>query len=606
MPSMRRFAAVIASGWLCTGAAWGQVASGGQGLSGAYAPPAGSSAASRESRADPPAAGIDRTAALDRARAHVERGEYGIALPLYEDLLARHSDDPDLLIEFARVLGFADRNAESAATYRRVIEVAPGRRADVRRSLAWQTLWSGDAADAEALFAESAAHDPDPADAWRGIAESRQQRDDLHGALDAYREALRIDPDDATNARREAQILVWLGRHEEGIAAFEALLARDPDDRRSRLGLARALNDAGRHRRAVVEYREVPGASLDDDTRFDYARALRWSGFDDLADAELASVEHPDAQWLRSYRTARELSRWGAIELFGSIDRDDLDTHGVQVAAGWRLEQGRSLETSLRRVRFDDAAGRVDGLRWETRASARIGTPESRWGVVWPAFAVALNDYDGWRPVTGGVRLRWLPVDPVRVDAALERETIETPTAIAERVHVDVASVGVDWRPALPWTLAGSLARLRFDDGNERDRVYGRLERTLVAVPRVRAGVEAHAFRSTDPSGPFVDGRGYWNPRRYREARAFLSASHDWREWQWYARIGIGAAREVDGWDTRTSGHPHLWEFAVVRDLSPQLQLRAQIGGSGSGMGLAGGGSGYWRRYASVALTGWY
>ncbi len=595
MSSMRRLAAGVASGWLCAVL----------GPAPAWSAPA-SFVASHESSPGPSAAGVDRAGLLDRARALVERGEHGTALPLYEGLLLRYPTDPDLLIEFARVLGFADRNAESAATYRRVIEVAPDRRADVRRSLAWQTLWSGDAVGAEALFVESVAHDRDPADAWRGIAEARQQRDDLHGALDAYRDALRIEPDDATNARREAQILVWLGRHDEGIAAFEALLARDPNDRRSRLGLARALNDAGHHRRAVAEYRVVPGASLDDDARFDYARALRWSGFDDLADAELASVGHPDAQWLRRYRTARELSRWGSIELFGSTDRDDLDTRGVQVAAGWRFEQGRSLESSLRRVRFDDAAGRVDGLRWETRASARIGTPESRWGVAWPMFAVAMNDYDGWQPLTGGVRLRWLPVDPVRVDAALERETIETPTAIAERVHVDVASVGVDWRPALAWTLTGSLARLRFDDGNERDRVYGRVERTLVAVPRVRAGVEAHAFRASDPAGPTVEGRGYWNPRKYREARAFLSVSHDVREWQWYARLGIGSAREVDGWGTRASGHPHLWEFAVVRDLSPQLQLRAQIGGSGSGMGLAGGGSGYWRRYVSVALIGWY
>lgn len=353
-------------------------------------------------------------------------------------------------------------------------------------------------------------------------------------------------------------------------------------------------------------YREAKVASLDDGTRFDYARALRWSGFDDLADDELATIEHRDAQWLRRFRTSRERSRWWSAELDASTDRDDLDTRALRAATGWHFADGRALETALRRVHFDDPNGRVDGLRWQTQASARLGSLGSRWGVAWPSVSIAFNDYDGWKPSTGAARVRWLPVDAVRVDAELVRETVETPKAIDQRVHVDVASLGVDFRPALAWTLAGSLAHFRFDDGNERDRVYGRVERTIVSAPRVRAGIEALAFRSSDPTGPAVAWRGYWNPKEYREARLFVSVSRDWREWQVAARAGIGTAREVDGWDTRTSGNPHLLELVVAYDLSPTLQLRAQLGGSGSGVGLAGGGSGYWRRYAGVALTGWF
>jgi tetratricopeptide (TPR) repeat protein len=551
--SLRRLAAAVAGACLCV---------------------AGGAAAAQSAQAAPPASTGESAFAADlaRARAEVDRREYAQALARYESLLAQRPDDSDLLIEVARVLGFADRNRESAAMYRRVLAVAPQRRADVRRSLAWQTLWAGDAADAEPLFLESAAHDADAADAWRGVAESRRQREDRIGALDVYREALRIDP----------------------------------DDRRSRLGLARALNDAGRHREAVLMYREAKVASLDDGTRFDYARALRWSGFDDLADDELATIEHRDAQWLRRFRTSRERSRWWSAELDASTDRDDLDTRALRAATGWHFADGRALETALRRVHFDDPNGRVDGLRWQTQASARLGSLGSRWGVAWPSVSIAFNDYDGWKPSTGAARVRWLPVDAVRVDAELVRETVETPKAIDQRVHVDVASLGVDFRPALAWTLAGSLAHFRFDDGNERDRVYGRVERTIVSAPRVRAGIEALAFRSSDPTGPAVAWRGYWNPKEYREARLFVSVSRHWREWQVAARAGIGTAREVDGWDTRTSGNPHLLELVLAYDLSPTLQLRAQLGGSGSGVGLAGGGSGYWRRYAGVALTGWF
>lgn len=550
-------------------------------------------------------------ALLEQARALVERRDHEAALPLYAALLERRPDDPDLLIEVARVNGFADRNAEAARLYRRVLEVAPRRRADVRRSLAWQTLWAGDAAAAEPLFAESAAHDPDPADAWRGIAESRQARADLEGALDAYRQAIAIAPADRSSARRAAQLLVWLGRHDEGIAAYDALLAVDPSDRHSRLGRARALNDAGRHRAAIAAYRDATpagsaAAPLDDDARFDLARAWRWAGFDDVADTQLAGLAHDDARWLRDYRTARELSRWVRAGLHWATDRDDLDVRAAELAAGWNLPGGRALETRLRRVDLDEPGRSAHGLRWETAARTRLGTPDSAWGVAWPSLAVGLNRYGDWHPVTGGARLRWLPQDALRVDAELVREVIETPLAVAHRVHVDVASVGADWRPHPLWSIAGAVSHLRFDDGNDRVRLNARVERTLLARPRLRAGIEAMTFDSADPTGPSVAARGYWNPRDYRETRAYLSLSHEARPWSIDAKIGVGAASETDGWGLRSSGTPHVWEIAAALDLGPRLQLRLVAGGSGNGMGLGSGGAGYWRRHAGIGLIGWF
>lgn len=565
----------------------------------------------------------DFAASLARARDAVGRRDHATAIPIYERLLRERPQDDDLLIEVARVLGFADRNREAAAMYRRVLEVAPQRRADVRRSLAWQTLWSGEAAAAEALFLESAQEDPEPADAWRGVAESRQQRNDLEGALAAYREALRLDPANTTDARRAAQVLAWLGRHDESIAAFRALLARDPGDRRSRIGLARVLNDAGRHREAVIAFRQAGIEELDADTRFTYARTLRWAGFDDLADAALDGLAHPDAQWLRAWRTARERASWWSAGFDASTDSDDLDIVAARIGLGRHFDGGYALETALRTVRlggyvFDGdrrVRRHIDGLRWEARASARIGDVDSEWGVLWPSFVLMRNGYGSWERTAPGARLRWLPVDALRIDLEWQRESVEAVEAIEKRVYVDVASIGADWRPSIPWTLAGSLAHLRFDDGNERVRVNGRIERTLLSSPRVRAGIEGLAFGSSDPTGERlgpassdrrVVSRGYWNPRRYHELRAFASVAYDWRDWQLYGRFGLGTAREVDGWDNRTSGKPHVWELAVARDLSPTLQLRAQLAGSGSGMGVSGGGAGYWRRYTGVVLTGWF
>ena len=69
---------------------------------------------------------------------------------------------------------------------------------------------------------------------------------------------------------------------------------------------------------------------------------------------------------------------------------------------------------------------------------------------------------------------------------------------------------------------------------------------------------------------------------------------------------GVGASREEDGWGNRSSGNPNVLELSAAYDLDKSVQLRAYAGGSGGSMGVASGGEGYWRRYAGVAVTGWF
>ena len=64
--------------------------------------------------------------------------------------------------------------------------------------------------------------------------------------------------------------------------------------------------------------------------------------------------------------------------------------------------------------------------------------------------------------------------------------------------------------------------------------------------------------------------------------------------------------RERDGWGTTTSDPTFAASGAVAYDFSPQLQLRAYAGGSRSGAGIGSGGSGYYRTYAGVSLTGYF
>lgn len=558
------------------------------------------------------------------ARAATERRDWTDALPRWRALEAAAPGDVDLLIESARVHGFADRNADAAERYRRVLELAPSRRPDVLLSLAWQTLWAGEPARAEPLFLEVSAHPAafaggdDGFDAWDGLAQARRNDGRLAEALQAYERAHALRPADSRIARARAQTLAWMDRYDEAIAAYEQLLREDPGDRASRYGLAQARNFAGRHREAVAAYRDgfardrSAGLQAPVDARIDHARALRWAGYDRLAHAALDGLEHPEARWLRDHRTGRELQSWADASVEFATDRDRLDTRTATASAGWRPTQASSVELAARWVDLTEptraARGERLGLTWRTRLASdaeAIGTPADR-GPAWVGLTVQANRYGDWHPVTGAARAHWLPTDALRVDGELGREVAETPLAVANRVTVDVASVGARWRWQPASSISAALAGLRFDDGNQRTRLNLRADHQLRSQPKVLVGVEAMAFRSSDPSSATRPARGYWNPRSYREARAYLALGHEARPWDFTLKLGLGIAREEDGWGQRSSGHPNLWELSAGYDLHRSLRVHAYAGGSGGSMGVASGGEGYWRRYVGVGVTGWF
>jgi tetratricopeptide (TPR) repeat protein len=581
-------------------------------------------------QADVPAATADFRAARAAARAAAERRDWADALPRWKALEATAPGDVDLLIESARIHGFADRNAEAAQRYRKVIELAPARRGDVLLSLAWQTLWSGDAVGAEALFQEVAAQPSafagggDGFDAWRGVAEARRNAGDLAGSLAALERAQDLRSGDQATGRDVAQTLAWLDRYDEAIAAYTRLIERNPSDRASTYGLIRTLNNAGRHREAVAHYRQAfaadqaAGRTPPADALFDYARALRWAGYDDLAHQALQGLPYPDAQWLRDYRTGRELRHWADAGVEFSTDSDDLDTRLVTGVFGWRVTPSSSLDVGVRLVDLTEPTREADGQRlaltWRARfgaAADAIGSPAD-FGPVWTALSIQANKYDDWltrddwQPVTGFARARWMATDTLRIDGEAGREVVETPLSISNRVTANTLAVGADWRWQPRSSVAASIASLDFSDDNRRTRVNVRADHRVMNRPRVVVGVEALAFRSSDPTSDTQPYVGYWNPRNYQEARAYAVVEHEARPWDFRMKLGVGASREEDGWGNRSSGNPNVLELSAAYDLDKSVQLRAYAGGSGGSMGVASGGEGYWRRYVGVAVTGWF
>jgi len=544
-------------------------------------------------------------AAIDGARAAVDRRDYSAALPAYAALLANHPANADLLIEAARVSGFADRNAEAAARYRRVLEVAPARRADVLPSLAWQTLWAGDSAAAVPLFEELASSQASRAEALDGLGQARYANGETEGAIAAWRAALTEQPTQPGVERRLARALLWSDRHAEAAAVLEAALARNPADRESAWLLASVNNFAGLHFRAVQGFTRL-GAPRNAGESADLARAWAWAGFEDRAYGLLAGTPDAELAWWRDARIGREQRPRVRAGLEHVVDSDSLETWSAVLAAGWQPSPGAAAEMRLRRISLTDRQGAPQGTELQGTWRLRAGEPDAPTGVLWPSFGLRVTDWHGWSPWSGFARVAWLPADRWRIDAEAARELVETPQAIAERVSVDTLALGVDHRPHPRLGLTLGLAALRFDDGNQRRRIKGRAEWLAASGPRWIVGIDAMAFEDSRPTGPGVPGRGYWNPERYREARMFTGLSTEQRPWDASLRVGLGRSIEVDGDGNRNRGEPDFWELTAGLDVGASARWQLAVGGSGGGFGVTNGGTGYWRRYASLSFNAWF
>ncbi len=477
---------------------------------------------------------------LAAARAATERRDFAAALPLFERLVQRAPADADLLIEAARVFGWADRNARAAELYRQALATAPARRADILPSLAWQTLWSADAATALPLFAEAA--------------------------------ALR------------------------------------PGDRALGWALGQALNVAGRHREAIAVFRRWSPAATEAE-RFDLARAWRWAGYEDRAWPLLREAGEPEAAWLRDFRVARDVAPYAYGSLEVAEDRDTLRSRSLSLGAGVQALAPLTLELGGRRLDLDDDLGAAAATTLEASGRLRLGEPDSPAGTWWPQLVLRAHRIGAWRPLTSTLRIKWVPADRWRVDAEHTRELVETPRAFANRVHVDVTSLGADWRRDGRLGLAGGVAHLRFDDGTTRERLAARGEWAVLTRPRWTLGVEWSRFERTQEGAPGSDDRGYWNPRSYGEARLVSGFKWERHPWELQARAGLARSREVDSAGNASRGAPHLWELALGWDPAPAWRLRASAGGSGQALGLGStGGSGarYWRRWAQLGLHAWF
>lgn len=173
----------------------------------------------------------------------VSRGLFDQAVALYRDRIDRHPRDArrfaveldDLYEAHAEKLVATGNPAGAVALYRERIARAP---LDVNLRLELAELY-GARADRVAIaelqkLLEAA---PNSAEAWIALAERYSWTDRLPLAVKAYRQAVRLQPDNRAARRALAQYLLYVDRTDEALAQYRELANGDEVDREALVDL---------------------------------------------------------------------------------------------------------------------------------------------------------------------------------------------------------------------------------------------------------------------------------------------------------------------------------------------------------------------------------
>ena len=540
---------------------------------------------------------------LGDARRLTEQRRFEQALPLYERLVRARPGDADLLIEAGRAHAWDDRHDRAVQLYLRAIEVAPARRADVSLPLAWQLLWSGQPKAAMPYFKEAARILKQRRDARHGLAESYVALEKYGEALEIYAELAESDPADLRARHGRARMLLWLDRLDEAEREYQAILRSRPEDEEARVGLARGHNWAGRHRQAAAEYRalvrEDPGSP---GLRADLATALRWGGFDDHALDALEGVPGAPAAELRG-RIQRDVADTFTASWNYSSDSDDLQIRTLELDNRYWFDFPRSLGLNYRRSALDqtvDGEGvQVTGQQLLVGLGDRWGDVDSPAGAIWPSAALGVRNYGDWTSLAWRLRAKWLPADLWRVDFDAGNEVIENVRAVENEVRFDSLNAGFDYQFAPRWRAGAGAGLGRFDDGNVRSRVNGRLEYLTFLKPRLTLGVAANAFNDSDQVDPY---RGYYNPEAYREYQFTVGLEAERLGWEMAFKGGLGRIHESPGGSSSLDN----WEANVGRDLNDRTRLFFYLGQSDSTAQFRSSSGGYSRKYGGLGFKFFY
>ncbi len=213
---------------------------------------------------------------------------------------------------------------------------------------------------------------------------------------------------------------------------------------------------------------------------------------------------------------------------------------------------------------------------------------------------------DGWRIETG--LLRHAAQDLWTVDASyrkslaagpaveffVNRDVVETKTALSEGTHFDFGGASVDVPVSPHITLVGLAGYQAFSDDNQRRHLRAR----AIWQPSLDLGLTLQLrYRWYDNSKSDV-GNAYFNPSRYQEG--MLAVGWRQRVGNWRTALTAGAGRQQIASDSSTM--TQLLETSAEKQVGAYA-VRLRAGYSRSAAAVATDDPDYWYRYVVGELV---
>lgn len=509
---------------------------------------------------------------------------FGQALIYYKKALTQKPNDTDLLIETARVESWAGHNKQALELYQRVLSIAPQRKYDVLRPMAWQYLWIGQPKESQSIFAEYLKMHSYDENATLGYARSLEEQKKFHKASYYYKQVINIDPQNVEARHGLARIHLTHKSYHQAKKTYQEISQLKPDDIAAKAGIIRAKNLSGQHRQAAKEYSELLSLYPDNSEYFnELAYAQSWAGFDDLALGTLENAPPEQAKPLKE-KLLRNLGNPFTLSYDGSTDSDNLNINAFTVSAGKRISPETLINAIYRlsllnqnfnhRDSFDQPNQSFTGNEGLIGFTTRFGSLESPWGVNWPTVLIGGRGYGDWQSFSWKFRDKWIPSDLWRIDIWAGNEAIENIGSIQNHILYTSVFGSVDFRPHPRIILTAGTGIGEFSDDNVRQKSLGRFAYSLFFIPQIIVGAEASYFTDSKPN---LD-HGYYNPNSYWEAKFIGGLAQDICGLLFRVDGGVGEFGEDPG----QSGNIYIVESSIERYFNRFGSLRAYIGTSQS------------------------
>ncbi len=533
-----------------------------------------------------------------------------LALGAKTDVSAQTSTSE--LISAARAAAARDDHPSAITAYREAIAGQPSLRDSLGHALASQLTWAGRYDEAIEEFEWLLARDPHRADARRALALAQSWSGRTEAALASYRTILQQQPTEVEARLGEARMLAWLGRTTDAVHHYEAILRDHPNRPDASLGLAMVHNWRGDHERAARLFGPFATA---EPPRVDAMEGLAWARqWGGRSDAAIASLDDLAARELET-QASRELrsvieNDWspranGAVDW--SRDSDEFEARGYRVGVDWPVRYRARLHAAILRNEFrKDGSDDVNDAWFLAGVVSRV-LPQLQASA---AIEVAVDPPKGQEDgdLAGDVGLACFMHDRLRLDLGLARQALFTYEAFPDRVKLDLATLGVAWRPQHQTTLLVNVDHGKYLDvphapppfperqsgGPDIDRTNIRARVRYAAFPRRPKLAVELGTQVLDCSLDQDD--GLWTPDYFRSyfARAEAEIQPDrpvtgllWLEGGW----GKEYPRPYDPFIAYGAG-------LIARPGPLRIDLRAGYSDSNAEIER-----GYRRKFASVGAT---